>query len=390
MLSRLIVPTNDPKQAHRLRRVLIATAASSMVVAILFMSYLLDVLTLRAFLNAALLTLFFVIAFYAVFRSGLNLRFRDQSLTLPQILCSLLVILYALYESKEAHGVLALICMVSFLFGVFRLTTRQLLSLSLFVALSYAVIVAAQWHAGTDPREFKLMLLNWIVLTAVLVFFSVLGGYISRLRKVVADNKAQLEKALLRIEHMAAHDELTGLINRRSLADALKQQKSRGDRYGTTFSILMVDIDFFKRVNDTFGHQAGDVVLKSFAGAASAILRGTDVLGRYGGEEFLAVLDQTPLDKSSIVAGRLCALSRGLNFDELATGLRISVSIGAATYRKSEPWQTTVERADQAMYRAKRAGRDRYELENLPDGGVVRGASGGEALQAGSAKKEQS
>ena len=373
MLSRLIVPTNDPKQSHRIRRLLMAAGASSMVVALLFISYLLDVLTLRVFVNAALLTLFFVIAFYAVFRSGLNLRFRDPSLTLAQILCSTLVILYALYESKHGHGVLALIYMVSFLFGVFRLSTRQLLSLTAFVVLSYGVIIAVRWYSGAESGDFKLMLLNWIVLTAVLVFFSIMGGYISRLRKDVAQSKVQLEKALLRIEYMAARDELTDLINRRSLVDVLKQQKSRGDRYGTTFSILMVDIDFFKRVNDALGHQAGDVVLKTFAQAASASLRGTDVLGRYGGEEFMAVLDQTPLDRSGIVAGRLCALARKLTFDESAPGLRISISIGGAEYRKPEQWQATVERADQALYRAKHAGRDRFELENLPDEGVVQG-----------------
>jgi len=351
-----------------------AAATSSMVVALLFISYLLDVLTLRAFVNAALLTLFFVIVFYAVFRSGLNLRFRDPSLTLPQIVCSTLVILYALYESRNAHGVLAMIYMVSFLFGVFRLSTRQLLGLTAFVTISYAVIIVAQGNAGIDAHDFSLMLLNWLVLTAVLVFFSVMGGYISRLRKQVAESKTQLEKALARIEYIAARDELTGLINRRSLVDVLKQQKSRGDRHESTFSILMVDIDYFKRVNDTLGHQAGDAVLKGFAEAAAAILRGTDVLGRYGGEEFMAVLDQTPLDGSGIVADRLCVLARTLIFDELAAGLRISVSVGAAQYRKFEQWQATVDRADQAMYRAKRAGRDRFEMENVSDEGIVQGA----------------
>ena len=351
-----------------------AAGASSMVVALLFIAYLLDVLSLRTFVNAALLTLFFVMAFYAVFRSGLNLRFRDPSLTLLQILCSTLVILYTLYESKHAHGVLALIYMVSFLFGVFRLSTRELLSLTAFVSLSYGAIIAVRWHSRADTGDFKLMLLSWIVLTAVLVFFSIMGGYISRLRKEVAESKVRLEKALLRIENMAARDELTDLINRRSLIDILKIQKSRGDRYGTTFSILMVDIDFFKRVNDTLGHQAGDMVLKNFAQAASASLRETDLLGRYGGEEFMAVLDQTPLDKSGIVAGRLCALARKLTFDETARELRISVSIGAAEYRKPEQWQATVERADQALYRAKHAGRDRFELENAPDAGLGQGS----------------
>ena len=352
-----------------------ASGASGMVVMLLFAAYLLDLLDQRAFLTATSFVLGFVILFYVIFRSGLNLRFRDPSLTLLQIVASTLVILYVLSQSEEGHGILALIYMVSFLFGVFRLSTRELLSLTAFVAFSYALIIGVQWYpeAVADPHAFNRKLLNWIVLTSVLTFFSVMGGYISKLRKDVAESKVELEKAMLRIETMAARDELTDLINRRSLVDLLKQQKSRGDRYGTTFSILMVDIDFFKRVNDTFGHQAGDLVLKTFARAASSSLRGTDVLGRYGGEEFMAVLDQTPVDRSAVVAERLCNLARQLNFDELATGFRISISIGGAEYCKPEEWQATVERADQALYRAKHAGRDRFELVDTPGEDLVSG-----------------
>ena len=376
MLTSLFFPNRDPQQSHRMRRWVMASGASGMVVLLFLAAYLLGLLDLRDFLTAAALVLGFVILFYVIFRSGLNLRFRDPSLTLAQILASTLVILFVLSQSEEGHGILSLIYMVSFLFGVFRLTTRQLLGITAFVALSYGLIIALQWHAGAgaDPHAFNRKVLNWIVLTAVLTFFSVMGGYISKLRKEVADSKVKLEKAMLRIEYMAARDELTDLVNRRSLVDFLKQQKSRGDRFGSTFTTLMLDIDHFKRVNDTFGHQAGDVVLKSFAQAASASLRATDTLGRYGGEEFLAILDQTPLDRSAIVASRLCALARQLNFDELATGLRISISIGGAEYHRSEEWQATVERADQALYRAKHGGRDRFELDNSPAGGVARGA----------------
>lgn len=368
MLYRMIFPTDDPQQAHRIRRLLMAAGASAMVVALLFVSYRLNVLTLRAFVNAALLTLFFVIAFYAIFRSGLNLRFRDPSLTLPQIVASTLVILYVLQESPSGHGVLSLIYLVSFLFGVFRLSTRQLLGLTAFVALSYGLIISLQWHPEADLDETRRKLLNWIVLISVLAFFSIMGGYISRLRKEVADSKARLEDALLRIENLAARDELTGVFNRRTLADVLTVQKNRADRYRTTFTVLMMDIDFFKRVNDTHGHQAGDLVLKRFASAAAACLRSIDVFGRYGGEEFLAVLEQTPLARVSVVAERLCACARQLDLDQIAAGFRISVSVGCAEYRKTEDWQTTVARADQALYRAKETGRDRFELATaLPE-----------------------
>jgi len=336
---------------------------------VLFLAaYLLDLLDREAFATAALLTLGFVILFYAIFRSGLNLRFRDPSLTLPQIVSSTLVILFVLSQSKEGHSILALIYMVSFLFGVFRLNTRQLLALTAFVAISYALIIGVQWYpdAHADPDSFNRTVLNWIVLTAVLAFFSVMGGYISKLRKDLADSKVHLEEALRRIERMAARDDLTGVFNRRSLVEVLDREKNRADRFGAMFSVLMVDIDHFKRINDTHGHHAGDVVLKTFAQAATGCLRKTDVFGRYGGEEFVCLLDQTPPQSLPVVAERLCALARGLNFDDLVSGLRITVSIGGADYHKPESWQTTVERADRALYRAKKGGRDGFVPAPMP------------------------
>lgn len=166
-----------------------------------------------------------------------------------------------------------------------------------------------------------------------------------------------------RIEHLASKDELTGVFNRRTLVTVLNQQKNRADRYRTQFSVLMIDLDHFKRVNDTYGHHGGDKVLRDFATAASECLRITDVFGRYGGEEFLAILEQTPIEHVPVVAARLCALARQLRFDELASELRISVSVGCAQFRSPEDWQMTVDRADEAMYRAKNGGRDRFEME---------------------------
>jgi diguanylate cyclase (GGDEF)-like protein len=368
MLKSLLFPSRDPRQLHRMRRWMMAASASMLVVVLFLAANLLGLLDLDAFAIAALLIVGFVVLFYAIFRSGLNLRFRDPSLTLPQMVASNLVILYVLSQSKEGHGILALICMLSFLFGVFRLSTRELLALTAFVAFSYALIITVQWYpeASADPGAFNRQVLNWIVLTAVLGFFSVMGGYVSKLRKELSDSKVRLEEALQRIEHMVSTDELTGVQNRRSLIDLLDRQRSRADRFGSAFSVLMVDIDHFKSINDTHGHHVGDVVLSAFARAAAVNLRPTDVFGRYGGEEFLALLDQTPVQNVTVVAERLCALARGLNFDDLAPGLRITVSIGGTDYRKPERWQTTVERADQALYRAKKGGRDRFVQAPVP------------------------
>lgn len=365
MLHRMLFPDNDPQQAHLMRRFLMGIAASIMVLVLLFLSSLFGVLPFGALIAVSVATLLLVLGFFAVFRLGINKRFRDPSLTLAQIVASTLVILYALHQAPIGHGTLSLIYLVPFLFGVFRLSTPQLLGLTAFVSLSYAAMLALQPHPPADQLRLNQDILRWIVLTTVLMFFSIMGGYVSSLRKKLGEAHAGLERALLRIEHLAARDELTGVLNRRSLVEVLDQQKGRSDRYGAVFSILMVDIDHFKLVNDTHGHPAGDAVLARFAKVAAASLRQSDTFGRYGGEEFLAVLDQTTLEGACIVGERMCATAKRLQFDEFAATLRVTVSLGIAQYRPREDWHDLIKRADQALYRAKSGGRDRIECETM-------------------------
>jgi diguanylate cyclase (GGDEF)-like protein len=366
MLNELVFPVDDPRQLHRLKRWLMAASASMLAIALFFAAYLLGLLGRDAFATAALATLAFIVLFYAAIRSGLNLRFRDASLTRPQILAASLVILYTLYHSRDGQAILALIYVMAFLFGVFRLRTGALLSLTALVGLAYALVIAVQWYpdAATDPIGFKRMVLNWVVLTSVLAFSSILGGYVSKLRKDLADSKVRLEEALRRIERLVSQDELTGVHNRRSLTEFLVRQKSRADRFGTRFSVLMLDLDNFKIINDTHGHHVGDSVLHRIAREAAGKLRQTDVFGRYGGEEFLAILEQIPAQNVAIIGERMCAMLRALSFDDLAPGLRVTVSIGGADYQAGESWQATVERADRALYRAKSRGRDCFDFES--------------------------
>ena len=363
MLNRVIFPLDDPQQVHLMRRFLMGIGASVMVLGLLFLSSLFGVLPLGAFFVTSLMMLLLVLGFFAVFRLGINRRFRDPSLTVAQIVASTLVILYALYESPTGQGTLSLIYLVSFLFGVYRLSTPQLLGLTAFVSLSYAAILALQSYPPAEQVRLNQDILQWIVLTTVLVFFSIMGGYVSSLRKKLAQAHVGLEKALLRIENMAARDELTGVLNRRSLVTVMGQQKGRADRYGAGFSLLMVDIDHFKQINDTYGHAAGDTVLTRFAKAAAASMRLSDTFGRYGGEEFVAVLDQTNLEGACVVGERMCAMARRLQYEEVAVTLRVTVSLGIAQYRPPEDWHALIERADRALYRAKAGGRDRIERE---------------------------
>lgn len=158
-------------------------------------------------------------------------------------------------------------------------------------------------------------------------------------------------------EHLASHDSLTGALTRRALIDACEQELERCRRKGRTMSLLMMDLDHFKTINDTHGHLAGDRVLANFSARVAALLRRPDRFGRFGGEEFIALLPETSPAEAAIVAERIRA--------DLETVREIpccTVSIGIAASRPDDnAVDTLLARADAAMYRAKAAGRNRVE-----------------------------
>ena len=170
----------------------------------------------------------------------------------------------------------------------------------------------------------------------------------------VAEQNAEVATAI------AETDQLTGLPNRRKVMQVL-EQSIVSQHPGAKISIAIFDIDHFKSINDRFGHHVGDQVLKRVAKDATAALRQTDFIGRYGGEEFLLVLNETPVDRAMSVAERVRAsIAEG---SPAASGEpKTTVSIGVATYCHGETLELLVERADAALYQAKAAGRNALRL----------------------------
>ncbi len=157
-------------------------------------------------------------------------------------------------------------------------------------------------------------------------------------------------------------DPLTGIANRPGIEREAARALDASARNGTPLSLLMLDLDHFKSINDRYGHAAGDKVLRATAAVWQAQLRGRDPLGRIGGEEFVVVCPDTTLEQALLVAGRLREAAHGLRFDDIDPTLAVSVSIGAAQARKSgDSCDALIDRADAALYRAKQQGRDRVE-----------------------------
>ncbi len=178
----------------------------------------------------------------------------------------------------------------------------------------------------------------------------------------------ELQESLARqkeVEHklqlLCVVDDLTGLYNRRQLMTALQQEFSESKRYKTGLSCLMMDMDHFKSVNDTYGHDFGDIVLKEFAQRLKNALRSTDIAFRYGGEEFFVLLPQTELEEAEILGQRILETCRSTPFASDDISHDVTVSIGAASYKSCLPQspEELIKAADEMLYQAKNLGRDR-------------------------------
>jgi len=163
-----------------------------------------------------------------------------------------------------------------------------------------------------------------------------------------------LEASASRLEAASMLDQLTGVGNRRALESRLEEEYARAARYGATYSVLMVDIDHFKDVNDSAGHAAGDAVIVTTAALLRSALRPADFLARFGGDEFAAVLPHTDSQSAMVIAERMRRTIHGASWDHPVT-----ISVGAATWRAGKDGASEVlARADEALYRSKAAGRN--------------------------------
>lgn len=163
----------------------------------------------------------------------------------------------------------------------------------------------------------------------------------------------------------ATTDALTGLANYRRLFEYLEKEHSRTQRYGGSLSLLLFDIDNFKQINDTWGHTAGDAVLRQIARKTSVILRKNDISARYGGDEFVMLLPETKLAEAGLIANRLLKIVSDMVVTQVdGPPISVTISVGAAMIGPDESVNDLIIRADQAMYRAKKSGRNRVEVSD--------------------------
>jgi diguanylate cyclase len=298
-------------------------------------------------------------AFFIAIRSGWSRRLADPSMTLAQMVFAIACGAAAYAMAGAMRGSAFPVLMVILLFGMFNLQPRAMGWVGLYAVVLFGATMALM--AWRQPQVYlpAVELGHFLMLAGMLPAVSLLAARLARLRERNRRHRHELALALTRIQALATRDELTGLINRRHMVDLLEQERQRCVRSGRGFCVALLDIDHFKRINDRHGHAAGDTVLRCFAREALAAIRLTDVLARWGGEEFVLLLPDARLPPAGGGVERLRQRIESATLLDADAALRVTVSAGLTQHIAGEAVSDTLARADRALYDAKAGGRNR-------------------------------
>jgi diguanylate cyclase (GGDEF)-like protein len=307
------------------------------------------------FLCGLTLTGFFVV----LSETHFNDRFEDHYLTIFQIAGNVALQLGFLLIAPEIGYAFLSVLFLIFGFGALRMTSRQAIIAWTLTTLGLAPIflltdIPIEMPVATHMERVAAML-GFVITIGQCAF---VGLYGSSMRKMLYNRSFELKVAYKRIEELAELDELTGSFNRRCIMRMLDDEIARAQHINTPCSISLIDLDWFKRVNDAYGHPTGDEVLRTFAITVFANIRTIDRFGRYGGEEFLLVLPDTSNDDAARILDRLRAIVADLDWSAFSPGMKVTISAGVATLEPDESADTFLARADSALYAAKARGRN--------------------------------
>jgi diguanylate cyclase (GGDEF)-like protein len=300
-----------------------------------------------------------MLVFYAAIRSRASERCRDPSLTVAQMSFALLVGAIAYTLAGRGRGAVFPIMMVVLMFGLYSLSPMQVRLMSWLALLLFGGAMALMvWR---NPRIYRpeVEFAHFLVIAIFLPAVSMLAGQLGRLRDTLKRQRSDLREALARNEELAQRDELTGLANRRHMTALLELERERSEARGERFCLAVLDIDRFKRINDTHGHPTGDQVLKAFAMEALDAIREADVLARWGGEEFMLMLPSTGLTAARLGLERLRTRVEALRVAHEGRELSFTLSAGLAEHLPGEALAEAISRADRALYQAKQQGRNK-------------------------------
>ncbi len=297
----------------------------------------------------------------SVIRSGANRRFADPALTMQQMLYAILCAAWAYSFAGQAHSLVGIILAVILMFGMFGLSSRQVIWVGFYTLGLFGFVMALSARRNPEHYPAGGEIVYFMMLCIMVVGVGLLTVRLHRMRDRLRRQKLELEAALAHIHRLATHDDLTGLVNRRHMQELLENERMRLERSEQDWCVALIDLDHFKSVNDAHGHAIGDEVLRALSRHAHTLIRRTDVLARWGGEEFVLLLPNTPLAQAVISLERLREHFHGHPLVVQNLTLPVSFSAGLTEHLRGESVAQTLERADKLCYQAKTLGRNRVE-----------------------------
>ncbi len=356
-----LTPESRARRAKQRRQILAMFAISVLIdTGVLLLYALAGTIPVTTSLAYAVCGLPLLALNFVLSQLGFNDRFKDHYMVVPQSLVCVIFVLVFTYIAP-AVGVLFLCTLfILFSFSSLRSTPAQTTVIWTVTTIGLASLFLLTNKPISIPHGNHLeRVATLLVLVLAIGRCMFLGIFSSSLKQSLYQSKQKLREAYKRIEELAELDELTGSYNRRCIMRMLDEEIVRTGRTGAPCSIALIDLDWFKRINDAFGHPTGDEVLRTFAITMFANIRGIDRFGRYGGEEFLLVLPDMSTDNAARTLERLRAIIAELDWSAFSPDMSVTISAGVATLQPEESPDTFLARADRALYAAKARGRNR-------------------------------
>lgn len=298
--------------------------------------------------------------FTVLSEAGFGDRFEDHYLTVFQISAHMALQLVFLLAVPTAGVAFLAVLFLIFAFGTLRMTSAQaMLTWALATCGLALVFLGSDLPIGLPVATRLQRTASMLCFVLVIGQCAFLGLFGATLRKILYQRSIELKAAYRRIEELAELDELTGSYNRRCIMRLLDTEIEKSRQASVPCAIALIDLDWFKRINDAHGHPVGDEVLRTFAITIFANIRPADCFGRYGGEEFLLLLPGTDGEGASRMLDRLRGIIADLDWSAFSPGMRVTISAGVVTLRDNDTADTFLVRADSALYSAKALGRNR-------------------------------
>lgn len=298
------------------------------------------------------------ILFIAFNALGFNRRLKDPAMIMPLMMWSTTVLLLSAFFVDQVRLCVMLIFFAIIQVGVFQASRKQFSLLAAYCSAGYAINLILVGYYWPEVMDKQAQWIQWGLFSTMVLGTVILAAEISTIRFQLARRNQQLNGVVERIHEMAVKDELTGFYRRRHAMELLQKACGQSARGAFSLAVAYLDLDHFKRINDTYGHRLGDQVLRRFASLVEHHLSDPDFVARLGGEEFMLVLPvSSVLEARQRVKGIIEALPNERFPD--APELTVTVSAGLSMRNDEETPEQLLQRADQALYVAKEQGRNR-------------------------------